>query len=82
MVAARGNRTYESVLELSRRTDIQNAALVRLSKTDAFRSLELARRDASWAIKGLKDDELPLFAPVDQCVNAVRPEQTEPQIVL
>ncbi len=39
------------------------AALVQLAGADAFRpSLRLARREALWAIKVLRDEPLPLFA--------------------
>jgi error-prone DNA polymerase len=39
------------------------ASLVELAEADAFRpDLELARRDALWAIKALRDEPLPLFA--------------------
>ena len=38
-------------------------ALVRLAEADAFRpALGLARREALWAIKALRDEPLPLFA--------------------
>jgi len=36
---------------------------VQLAEADAFRaSLKLARREALWAIKALRDEPLPLFA--------------------
>jgi len=36
---------------------------VQLGEADAFRpSLRLARREALWAIKALRDEPLPLFA--------------------
>ena len=39
------------------------ASLVELAEADAFRpSLSLARREALWAIKALRDEPLPLFA--------------------
>ena len=41
----------------------RSAALVQLAEADAFRpSLGLARREALWAIKALRDEPLPLFA--------------------
>ncbi len=40
-----------------------SAALVQLAEADAFRpALGLARREALWAIKALRDEPLPLFA--------------------
>jgi error-prone DNA polymerase len=50
---------------------------VRLAKADAFQSLGLSRREASWAIKALKDDELPLFAESDRRAEVIRHELTE-----
>ena len=41
------------------------AALQRLAEADAFRGLRLDRREALWAIRGLRDDVLPLFAAAD-----------------
>ena len=59
LVAARNGEPFASVLKLSRRADVSNGPLVRLAKADAFHSMEMSRRDASWAIKALRDDELP-----------------------
>jgi hypothetical protein len=42
---------------------IPQKALVQLAEADAFRpTLGLARREALWAIKALRDEPLPLFA--------------------
>ncbi|MBP0649642.1 hypothetical protein J8J40_21605, partial [Mycobacterium tuberculosis] len=50
----------ESVL---RRPGLPKAALVKLAAADAFRSLDLDRRAAAWAVRRLPDDTaLPLFA--------------------
>jgi error-prone DNA polymerase len=38
LVAARGARTFPSILEISRRTHLPVSALVQLAKADAFRS--------------------------------------------
>jgi error-prone DNA polymerase len=70
-----------SVLDLSRR-HVPTGALVRLAKADAFRSLGLGRRDASWAIKALRDNPLPLFAEADRREQHFRPEVTEPEVTL
>jgi error-prone DNA polymerase len=82
LVACRGEKPFTSVLELSRRAGIASGALVRLAKADTFHSLGLSRRDASWAIKALKDDELPLFAEADRRASVIRYEQTELPVVL
>ena len=49
IAAARGDKPYISVEELWRRADVPVAALERLARTDAFRSLKMSRRDAAWA---------------------------------
>jgi error-prone DNA polymerase len=33
-----------------------------IARADGFRGLNLSRREAAWAIKGLRDEALPLFA--------------------
>jgi error-prone DNA polymerase len=45
-----------------RRAGVRSASLVQLAEADAFQpSLKLARREALWAIKALRDEPLPLF---------------------
>ena len=57
---------------------IPAAALVELAEADAFRpSLGLARREALWAIKALRDEPLPLFAAAAKREAIVIPEQAE-----
>ena len=54
---------FVSVDDLWRRAGVPSASLVQLAEADAFRpSLQLARREALWAIKALRDEPLPLFA--------------------
>ena len=63
IVAARADQPFASVDDLWRRAGVPSAALVQLAEADAFRpSLGLARREALWAIKALRDEPLPLFA--------------------
>ena len=56
---------YDSVRDLWLRTGIEPAALERLADADAFRSLGLDRREALWAVRGLRrsgdKDDLPLL---------------------
>jgi error-prone DNA polymerase len=66
LVAARDERPYGSISELARRAGIGTGALVRLAKADALASLALSRREASWAIKGLRDEAWPLFAAAER----------------
>ncbi|AZS21713.1 MULTISPECIES: error-prone DNA polymerase [unclassified Caulobacter] len=73
LVMARAEEPYGSIDEVWRRAQIGPGALSRLAEADAFRpSLGLARREAGWKIKGLRDVALPLF---DQ---AKAPELNEP----
>ncbi|QSR19685.1 error-prone DNA polymerase [Novosphingobium sp. KA1] len=66
IVAARADQPYTSVEELWRRADVPATALGKLAEADAFRaSLRLARREALWAIKALRDEQLPLFAAAE-----------------
>ena len=82
IVAARGEHPYASVEELWRRAGVPTAALTRLAEADAYGSLELNRRDALWAIKGLSDDPLPLFAAADHRENRLAPEIDEEPVAL
>ncbi|MCJ8352855.1 error-prone DNA polymerase [Novacetimonas hansenii] len=78
IVAARGDRPFASVDDLWRRAGVKGAALTHLAEADAFRSgLGLARREALWAIKALRDESLPLFAAA-----AVVREVEEPEVLL
>lgn len=77
LVAARGDRAFASLDDLWRRAGIPSAALVKLAEADAFLpGLGLARRDALWALKGLRDEPLPLFAA------AAAREAVEPEVAL
>jgi error-prone DNA polymerase len=51
----------------------------RLAEADALRGLGLERREALWAIRGLRDDVLPLFAAADARRNA-QAEIVEPAV--
>jgi error-prone DNA polymerase len=63
IVTARSDRDYVSVDDVRRRAGATAAGLVRIAEADGFRpALGLARRDALWAIKALRDEPLPLFA--------------------
>jgi hypothetical protein len=55
--------------------------LERLAEADAFHGLNLDRRQALWAVKGLADTVLPLFAAADHAQRP-RPELVEPPVPL
>lgn len=83
IVAARQDRPFASVDDLWRRAGVPAAALVCLAEADAFLpSLSLARREALWAIKALRDEPLPLFAAAAIRENAVIEELQEPSVAL
>ena len=83
IVAGRMDRDFESVDDVWRRSDVPTEALVQLAEADAFLpSLNLARRDALWVIKGLRDEPLPLFAAAAERAAQVIAEQHEPQVEL
>ena len=67
---------------MRRRTDLPAAALERLAEADALRGLRLDRRQALWAVKGVPDKILPLFAAADSRWNQPLPEAEEPAVVL
>jgi error-prone DNA polymerase len=61
LVDARG-AGYRDPADLWRKSGLGRAALERLAEADAFRSVGLDRRQALWALKGLGEPPLPLFA--------------------
>jgi error-prone DNA polymerase len=65
LVQARGNG-YADPLHLWRRSGLGIAALETLARADAFRSMGLDRRRALWAVKGLPETPLPLFAAMGE----------------
>jgi error-prone DNA polymerase len=59
------------------------ASLVKIAEADGFRpSMGLARREALWAIKALRDEPLPLFAAASAEEQAIVPEVDEPDVAL
>ncbi|WGF90958.1 error-prone DNA polymerase [Marinivivus vitaminiproducens] len=83
LVAARAERPFASVEDLWRRAATPVAALVQLARADAFRpSLGLARREALWALKALRDAPLPLFAGTTTPSGDTISEIDEPTIEL
>ncbi|MGH6839130.1 MAG: error-prone DNA polymerase [Methylocella sp.] len=83
IVVARADEPFASIDDLWRRAGVPAAALVRLAEADAFRpSLKLARRDALWAIKALRDEPLPLFAAASAREAETVLEIREPAVAL
>jgi error-prone DNA polymerase len=74
LVAARGDTAFAAIADLQERSGIPVAALERLADADAFApAVALSRRPALWAIRGLHDTALPLFAAA-QARELVEPE--------
>lgn len=55
---------FETPVDLWRRSGLPPAVLDRLAAADAFRSMGLDRRAAAWAVRGLGEQPLDLFADV------------------
>ena len=81
LVLHRGTEPYRSIEEIWRRAALPAAALERLAEADACHSLGLDRRQALWAVKGLADTVLPLFAAADR-PGRPQPELIEPPVAL
>ncbi len=59
---------------LHRRSGASRVAFERLAEADAFRALGLPRRQALWAVKGLGEAPLPLFAAADAAQQGPEPQ--------
>ncbi|MGQ3141238.1 error-prone DNA polymerase [Rhizobium oryzihabitans] len=83
IVAARAEDPFASADDLWRRSGVPTAALVKLAEADAFLpSLQLQRRDALWAIKGLRDEPLELWAAAAEREARQVAELQEPEVAL
>jgi error-prone DNA polymerase len=82
IAAGRATRRFASVEDVWRRASVPVATLEHIAAADGFKGLGLSRREAAWAIKGLRDDALPLFASADDRVGLLRPELVEPAVAL
>ncbi|TQI72324.1 DnaE-like error-prone DNA polymerase [Bosea sp. AK1] len=80
IATARARLPFESIEDLWRRARVPVAALAQIAEADGFRpSLGLARREALWAIRVLRDEPLPLFAAA---ADKRTDETPEPAITL
>jgi error-prone DNA polymerase len=85
LVATRSERPFASVDDVWRRAGVPAAALAQIAEADGFcRSLKQSRREALWALKGLRDEPLALFAAAAalEAKEAVIAEQVEPEMAL
>jgi error-prone DNA polymerase len=79
LVAARGNG-YREPAALWRRAAARPAMLEVLARGDAFQSMGLSRRQALWAIKGMGEAPLPLFAAAGEAERGEEPEVVLPEM--
>jgi error-prone DNA polymerase len=78
----RASAEFKSIEEVWRRALVSIATLRHIAAADGFSGLGLSRREASWAIKALRDEPLPLFAAADDRAGRLLPEATEVPVVL
>ena len=83
IIGVRADKPFMSVDDLWRRAGVPAASLVQIAEADAFQpSLKLARREALWAIKALRDEPLPLFAAASAREANPVAELNEPAVAL
>lgn len=83
IVAARADEAFISVDDVWQRAGVPQASLVHLAEADAFRpSFGLARREALWSIRALRDEPLPLFAAASAREAKIVPEISEQPVSL
>lgn len=85
LISARGEQPFTSINDVWRRAGVPAAALVQIAEADGFGpGLRHSRREALWALKGLHDEPLALFAAAAARENETMAltEQAEPQMIL
>lgn len=74
---------FTDVEHFARRSGLPRTALLKLADADTFRSIDLDRRLAMWAVRRLPDDTpLPLFTAATTCELAPEPEARLPAMPL
>jgi error-prone DNA polymerase len=81
LIARRGNG-YADAIALWRRAGLSTRSLAALARADACRSLGLDRREALWALKGMADAPLPLFAAAAEEEQGAEAETRLPRMGL
>ncbi|MFC5343402.1 error-prone DNA polymerase (plasmid) [Brevundimonas staleyi] len=83
ITAARTDEAFASVDDVWRRAAVAAASLVKIAEADGFQaSMGLARREALWAIRALRNEPLPLFAAATAREQRIVPETDEPAVTL
>ncbi|WKL56545.1 error-prone DNA polymerase [Asticcacaulis sp. ZE23SCel15] len=83
LIAARGETPFKSLQDLWRRSGVPISTLQTLGRADAFKPcFKLARREALFALKGMRDEPLPLFADFFDNDGGHQAEAIEPALQL
>jgi error-prone DNA polymerase len=82
IASSRAALAFANIEEVWRQSSVPIATLRHIATADGFAGLGLSRREASWTIKALRDEALPLFAATDDKVGTLRPEAVEPAVSL
>jgi error-prone DNA polymerase len=83
IVTTRAEEPFASVDDLWRRAEVPVSSLIGIAEADGMReSFGLARREALWAIKALRDEPLALFAAATERERRTIAEISEPAVVL
>ncbi|MBY3060364.1 error-prone DNA polymerase [Rhizobium leguminosarum] len=83
IISARANEKFTSIDDLWRRARVPVSTLTQIAEADGFQpALGLARREALWAIRALRDEPLPLFAAASSRGREIVPEVVEPNVML
>jgi error-prone DNA polymerase len=76
------SRPFESVEVLARNANLPSRALRLLADADAFRSINLDRRNALWDVRRTPTNILPLFAAADARELGIEPDVCLPDMPL
>lgn len=80
-ICAKRKHHYSDIEELRRLTRLERRAFILLADADAFRSLEIDRREALWAVRRFPNNEtLPLFQVAETNELAREAETRLPQM--
>ena len=83
IILARSDQPFTSIDDAWQRAGVPVAALTQLAEADGFRPcFGLARRDALWALRGLRDEPLPLFVAASNKSSQHVAELNEPSVEL
>jgi error-prone DNA polymerase len=83
IIGSRADQNFCSPDDVWRRAAVPAACVVQIVEADGFLpSLGLARREALWAIKALRDEPMPLFAAALNREAGAMPEFDEPAVML